>query len=305
MDLSGRATQGISDIQNDKEGRPIKLQTQADPDAAPVPAPDKGSHRAQADLTDPLTISVVVPVFNEELVLSSCLDALSRQTHPPMEILVVDNNSTDRSAEIARSFPLVRVIREERQGIAWARTRGFDEARGSLLVRVDADTIASPDLLRAYRDAFSDPDLAGARGREGIAELSPGDSILGWQLFSLTRMVQRVYVGAGPIMYGCNCALRKSTWETIRPFLTLNDQVISEDIDVSLAILSSGLKIAVVPGARTKTRTRSLFRLDKMRAYAHRDQLTFDKYQLDRRTHRLVRPEPIQILDRNERDITP
>lgn len=231
-------------------------------------------------------------MFNEEKILPRCLEALSRQTFTPLEILVVDNNSTDRSAQIARSFPLVRVIREERRGITWARNRGFDEAKGSLLVRVDADTIVCRDFLQAYFEAFGDPQLAGARGRDGIAEISPGDMILGWQLFSAGRLLQRIYLGVGPVMLGCNCALRNSTWETIRPMLTMDNTQISEDLDLSFAILSLGLVIRKVPKARTKTRTRSFLKLKKIKLYAHRDQLTFAKYQLDRRAHRLVPPLP-------------
>ncbi len=96
----------------------------------------------------PLSLSLVIPAYNEERHLAACLDAVSRQAVMPSEVIVVDNNSTDRTAEIARSYPFVRVVQEPRQGIVFARNAGFDAARGDIIGRIDADTIIPSDWTK-------------------------------------------------------------------------------------------------------------------------------------------------------------
>ena len=111
-----------------------------------------------------MKISVVVPAYNEEAVIERCLNALVNQIVPVDEILVVDNNSTDRTAEIAEKYREygVRVIRETVQGLIPARNRGFDEATGDILGRIDADTVVEPDWSQRLAEAFADPDVAAA-----------------------------------------------------------------------------------------------------------------------------------------------
>ncbi|HET6924501.1 MAG TPA: glycosyltransferase family A protein, partial [Candidatus Saccharimonadales bacterium] len=86
-----------------------------------------------------LTISLVIPVYNEEDHLDACLRSVMAQRIPFDEIVVVDNNSTDKTLWIARTFPNVRIVRETRQGVVHARSTGFDHARGDIIARIDAD----------------------------------------------------------------------------------------------------------------------------------------------------------------------
>lgn len=91
---------------------------------APSPAPD---------------VSVVVPVFNGERYLAEALASLHAQTGPTLEIIVVDDGSTDGSAEIARSVPGVRCLTQPNQGAAAAKNRGIEAARGTFLSFLDSD----------------------------------------------------------------------------------------------------------------------------------------------------------------------
>src|SRR6266496_1315708 len=125
-------------------------------------------------MTKLLTVSIVIPVYNEAPILERCLRAIETQTMAPLEVVVVDNNSTDNSAAIARSFKGVRVITEKRQGMVYARTKGFDAARGDVLGRIDADTQISPNWVeRVAADCQADPDIDGLAGLNGVTELSP------------------------------------------------------------------------------------------------------------------------------------
>ncbi len=88
-----------------------------------------------------MRISVIIPAFNEENYLPRCLEhCLRHRSDNVHEVLVVDNACTDRTAEIARSFPGVRVIHEPRKGLTKARQCGFLHSDGDLLAFIDADT---------------------------------------------------------------------------------------------------------------------------------------------------------------------
>ena len=103
-----------------------------------------------------MNISVVIPTFNEEKLLSKCLESLQKQTVKPFEIIVVDNNSTDTTAAIAKKMG-VKVISEKNQGISFARNAGFNAAKGDIIARLDADTTALPNWIeRIKKDIETD-----------------------------------------------------------------------------------------------------------------------------------------------------
>src|SRR3989304_4870044 len=116
-------------------------------------------------------ISVVIPAYNEERNLPKCLSSLRNQTFPHFEIIVVDNNSWDKTAEIARLFG-ARVVYETIQGMTPARERGFREAKGPIIARTDADTILTPNwLYQIYREFQKDPSLSAVTGSAYFPEL--------------------------------------------------------------------------------------------------------------------------------------
>jgi glycosyltransferase involved in cell wall biosynthesis len=104
-------------------------------------------------------ISVVVPVFNGEKTLAGCLDSLLVQTYPAdcREILVVDNGSTDSTAEVAGRYPVRLLVEKEIRGPSAARNRGIAAARGEWVAFTDADCIADRDWLSRLAKGFSDP----------------------------------------------------------------------------------------------------------------------------------------------------
>jgi glycosyltransferase involved in cell wall biosynthesis len=92
-------------------------------------------------------VSVIVPVYNGERFLADALQSIVNQDYRPLELIVVDDGSTDRTAEIARSFPEVRYFHQSNQGVATARNTGLAAAHGEFLAFLDADDLWEPDKL--------------------------------------------------------------------------------------------------------------------------------------------------------------
>jgi glycosyltransferase involved in cell wall biosynthesis len=94
-------------------------------------------------------VSVIVPVFNGERFLVEAIESVLAQSAPALEVIVVDDGSSDASATIAGSFGgIVRCIRQENSGPASARNRGVESARGTHLAFLDADDVWMPEKLR-------------------------------------------------------------------------------------------------------------------------------------------------------------
>ncbi len=111
-------------------------------------------------------ISVVIPAYNEERYLGRCLQALHTQSYPAsrFEIIVVDNGSTDATADIARRLG-ARVVSEPRKGVARARQTGFEAARSEIIASTDADTTVPAFWLARIAAHFeADPDLGAVYG---------------------------------------------------------------------------------------------------------------------------------------------
>jgi len=86
-------------------------------------------------------ISLIIPAYNEEKYIGTCLEyAIKNSNNLFMEIIVIDNASTDNTSAIALKYPNVRVVREDKKGLTKARQRGYEESKGDILAYIDADT---------------------------------------------------------------------------------------------------------------------------------------------------------------------
>src|SRR3989344_9298604 len=87
-----------------------------------------------------MKVSLVVPAYNEEKYIGLCLESIVKNGGELYEIVVVDNASTDRTAEIAAGFGRVRVVSESKKGVTRARQRGAQESSGDIIAFIDGDT---------------------------------------------------------------------------------------------------------------------------------------------------------------------
>ena len=113
---------------------------------------------------EPVRLSVVIPAYNEEACLPATLASLQRQqVAGGFEVIVVDNASTDGTAEVAARLG-ARVVREEAAGVCAARQRGTEEARGSIVVSTDADTVHPAGWLARLAARFDADDVVAVAG---------------------------------------------------------------------------------------------------------------------------------------------
>ena len=110
-----------------------------------------GAYTDTVPVEDPPThnplVSVIVPVYNGERYLAATLESVLAQDYRPLELLVVDDGSTDGSAAVARSFPGARLVQQRNAGAATARNTGIAESRGDLLAFLDSDDLWLPRKL--------------------------------------------------------------------------------------------------------------------------------------------------------------
>ncbi len=106
-------------------------------------------------------VSVVIPTFDRASVLARAVDSVVAQTHSPAEVIVVDDGSTDDTAELVeRRFPSVRLLRQENRGVSAARNRGIGASRGEWIALLDSDDEWRPRKLERQLSALEgQPDL--------------------------------------------------------------------------------------------------------------------------------------------------
>lgn len=109
--------------------------------------------------------TVIIPTYNGAARIAPCLRALSTMTGvDDVEVLVVDDGSTDQTAEVAGCFPGVRVLSQVNAGPATARNHGAREASGEVLLFTDDDCVPEPGWLAAMLQPFADSDIVGVKG---------------------------------------------------------------------------------------------------------------------------------------------
>jgi glycosyltransferase involved in cell wall biosynthesis len=187
-------------------------------------------------------ISVVIPALNDAVMLARCLEALAAQTRKADEIIVVDNGSTDDTADIARAGGAL-VILEPKRGIPAATAAGFDAATGDVIARLDADSIPAPDWVeRIEADFARDQGLAAVTG--------PGE------FYGANRFTRRagevLYIGGmfwsmgwllgHPPLFGSNFAIRSGTWARIRDTCHRDVRKLHDDLDMSFQF-TPGMRI--------------------------------------------------------------
>jgi len=171
----------------------------------------------------------------------------------PDEVLVVDNNSTDKTVEIAKSYPFVKIIHESKQGIVYARNAGFNSASTSIIGRVDADNIVVKTWVEQVLRLFSDESVSAVTGPMYFYDMPlQEDNVFAEHIFkkSLYKFNKNF-----PFLAGNNMAIRATAWHAVKTN-TCHEQTIHKDIDLAIHLHASGYKIVYDASIRSGTSAR-------------------------------------------------
>jgi cellulose synthase/poly-beta-1,6-N-acetylglucosamine synthase-like glycosyltransferase/peptidoglycan/xylan/chitin deacetylase (PgdA/CDA1 family) len=199
-------------------------------------------------VTEP--VSVVVPAYNESAGIEAAVRSLLASDHP-VEIIVVDDGSTDGTADLVESLhlPGVRVIRQENAGKPAALNTGLAAAACDLVVMVDGDTVFEPGTVRTLVQPFADPRVGAVSGNAKVVNRR---GLLGrWQHieyvvgFNLDRRLFDL-AECMPTVPGAVGAFRR------RALLALggvSDATLAEDTDLTMALCRAGWRVVYEEGA--------------------------------------------------------
>ena len=190
----------------------------------------------------PLRIATVIPCRNDADFLEPCLQALADQKRPSDVVVVVDNGSTDNTAEVATRFG-AHLVREEVPGVGAAAARGYDEASklgADIIARLDADSVPPADWLQRIEDAFSPhPALDAITGGAEFYGTSPFKRWAGAHLYiGLMYPVLTPFMGHAPV-FGSNFAMRVALWDRLSHAVNRTNPDVHDDMDLSTQMPAS------------------------------------------------------------------
>ena len=197
------------------------------------------------------SISVVVPARNEEQAIGPCLESILASEVKPLEIIVIDNGSTDRTAEIAQSYEGVKVIFESRPGLHIARQTGLENALGDVVAATDSDCLVSKQWIGEIAKAFELPSTVETYGP---LEFFDGP----WLDKSLSKYIYPVFLFiqdrlGQPNTAGGNHAVRRTTALEVGGY----DRPFGEDLALMMKLKERG-NIVYIPKGLVLTSARRL-----------------------------------------------
>lgn len=210
-------------------------------------------HSWGSPVTEP--VSVIVPAYNEKEGIAKAVRSLANGDYPEIEVIVVDDGSTDGTADIVDGLglPNVRLVRKPNAGKSSALNTGVMLAKHDLIVMVDADTIFEPDSVRHLVQPMADPAVGAVAGNVQvgnqtnlIARFQHIEYVVG---FNLDRRFQDE-LQCMPTVPGAIGAFRR---EALSQVGGISDDTLAEDTDVTMALCRAGWKVVYEEKARAWT----------------------------------------------------
>jgi GT2 family glycosyltransferase/sugar lactone lactonase YvrE len=192
-------------------------------------------------------VSVVVCAYNAESTIDDCLSSLDRLTYPDYEVILVNDGSRDRTSEIGRQHPRVRVIDTPNGGLSAARNVGLQEAAGEIVAYTDADTRVDRDWLTFLVQPLLGSDLVGSGGPNVVPADDP----------PMAQCIARAPGGPTHVLLddriaehvpGCNMAFRRDALVAIGGFNPIYRRA-GDDVDVCWRLQARGWKIGFASSA--------------------------------------------------------
>lgn len=194
-----------------------------------------------------MKISFVIPAYNEENYLKDCLESILREAknkNYDYEIIVVNNASTDKTKEVAKSFKNVKIVDEPKKGLVYARKAGYSASKGDLIANIDADTRLTPDWIKKVLAEFSDPGIVALSGPFIYYDLSKSMKLMVklfyYYAFSLYLLNIHVFK-TGSMLQGGNFVIRKTVFDAAGGYDVKNYSFYGEDTYVAMKMFKYGI----------------------------------------------------------------
>lgn len=156
----------------------------------------------------------------------------------PDEVIVVDNNSTDKTVKIAKNYPFVKVLHEKRQHQVFAQRKGFNSATSDILGRIDADSIIQKDWVQIVKNHFeNNPGTLAVTGTGAPYDVSLKKTAK--LFFTAFHEYFSRFISGHTMLWGANMAMRADTWEKIKRQVHYRTDF-WEDYDLSFHIIKYG-----------------------------------------------------------------
>ncbi|MDQ1017176.1 glycosyltransferase [Streptomyces afghaniensis] len=211
-------------------------------------------------------VTVLVPAYNEEAGIGSTLRSLLDSTHRELQVVVIDDGSTDRTADIAESVgdPRVEVVRQPNSGKAAALNTGLAHARYDIVVMVDADTVFEPDAIERIVQPLAHPAVGAVSGNTKVGNRR--GLLARWQHleyvfgFNLDRRMFEV-LECMPTVPGAIGAFRR---DAVIGVGGVSEDTLAEDTDLTMALWRAGWRVlyeeSAVAWTEVPTSVRQLWR---------------------------------------------
>lgn len=194
-----------------------------------------------------MKLAFVIPAYNEEALIGKCLESVVAEiarSGVDASIIVVNNASTDRTGEIARSFPSVQVVDEPKKGLVNARDAGFAATEGfDLVANIDSDTIVPSGWLDTVQHEFArDPKLVCLSGPYVYYDMSLWSRVLVSLFYGLTYLIyvlNRFILRVGSVVQGGNFVFKRDAWQQVGGY-DRTIEFFGEDTDVAVRLSKVG-----------------------------------------------------------------
>lgn len=183
-------------------------------------------------------VSIIVPAYNAQKTLKECLESLIKLDYPKLEIIVVNDGSTDDTGKIAKQYD-VKLIETENVGAAQATNKGIEHATGDILVSVDADASLERDWLKKIIPEFADDYVGAVAGYPVTANRTVLGRLMGYEVENRFDVAPK-YVNH---VYTMNTAYRKKALDDVGPFNM--KMKVGYDNDMSYRLIDNGYKIVL------------------------------------------------------------
>lgn len=207
-------------------------------------------------------VSVIVPAYNERDVIAQSVRSIRASTHPHVEIIVVDDGSTDGTAEelATDEFRDIKVVRQRNSGKASALDAGIRAATHDIVVLIDGDTVLEPTTLAELIRPFADDRIGAVAGNAKVGNRSSLIGKIQHVEYAIASAIERRAFDELGVMLCVPGAVGAFRRQAVIEVGGVSSDTLAEDTDLTLAVTRAGWKVAFAPDARAWTEVPSSMR---------------------------------------------